>query len=241
MAIYYHVSTELKHNGIFVPRIPDIRHKEEENVTISRVSVAPTIADCLTAIPNGGGRLDELNMMQRGYYLIFKVDTEKLGIEEHDMVSSKELYEKDLVRDADLTHEVWIIKAFEVPVEDRFILSLTEWQENPFDVFPFSIYEVAEREYEGDIHEAYADIYKEFVPCSVGITDIEYSGEIVEKGTELTLYTEEDCEEKKLLEFIQEHYKVENLRANFGEISFIVKENSNLNNLYLYHRDLIDV
>ena len=241
MAIYYHVSTELEHDGVFTPRIPDTRHKQQEDVTIGRVSVAPSIEDCFTAIPNGGGRLDELNIMQRGYYLVVKVDTEKLGIQKEDMIFSEELYKKDLVRDADFTNEVWITKPFKVEAEDMFLIQLKDWEENPVDVFPHSIFEIADRDYEGDTHEAYSDIYHEHVPCSIAISDVEFVEAIVQEDMEITLYTENDYEEEELSEFVKEHYNADIAEANFGELSFMVKENSNLSKLFLYHREIIDV
>lgn len=241
MTIYYHVSTELQHDGVFIPRIPDIRHKQQEDASIERVSVAPTIEDCFTAIPNGGGRLDELNMMQRGYYLIVKVDTEKLGIQKKNIFESDELYEKDWVRDANFTNEVWITTPFKVEQEDMFLIRLEEWKEKPEDVFPHSIFEIAERNYEGDIHEAYADIYQEHVPCSVSISDLSFFEATVEENTEISLYLEHDSEEEDLSEFIKKHYNVDILEANFGELSFMVKENSNLSDLFLYHREISDV
>ena len=241
MAIYYHISTELEHDGVFTPRIPDIRHKQQEDVTIGRVSVAPSIADCFTAIPNGGGRLDELNIMQRGYYLVVKVDTEKLGIQEEDMMFSEELYEKDLVRDADFTNEVWITKPFKVDADDMFLIQLKDWEENPVDVFPHSIFEIADRDYDGDVHEAYSNIYNEHVPCSVAICDVVYVEAIVKAETEVSIELEHDWEEEELFEFIKKHYNVDNLEANFGDLSFMVKENSDLSKLFLYHREIVDV
>lgn len=241
MAIYYHVSTALRHDGVFTPRIPDIRHKEQEDASTHRVSVAPTIEDCLTAIPNGGGRLDELNEAQRGYYLIVKVDTEKLGIQEQDIVLSDTLYERDLVRDADFTKEVWITTPFKVEQEDMFLILLKKWQEKPKDVFPYAIYAIAERDYEGDVHEAYAELYNEHVPCSIAVSDIEFERVTGKEEREITLFTEGEREETLLREYLEERCGVDITESNFGELSFMVKENSDLSKLFLYHRDILDV
>lgn len=41
--IFYHVSTAIQKNGVFRPRIPKDRF-DDENDTIQRISVAPTLA-----------------------------------------------------------------------------------------------------------------------------------------------------------------------------------------------------
>ena len=131
MAIYYHVSTDITHNGEFIPRVPSFRHGDSEDSTTARVCVSTSIEGCLSAIPNGGSGLDYLRMEQRGYFQVFKIDTDKLGIGESDVVLSEELYEKDSVRDANFTDEVWITTPFIVPMEDRelmlFLILFINW------------------------------------------------------------------------------------------------------------------
>ncbi|PLS19289.1 hypothetical protein CVD28_02430 [Bacillus sp. M6-12] len=239
MAIYYHASTDLQHNGEFIPRIPDCRHQDQEDSVTPRISVAPSIEDCLTAIPNGGGRLDELNIQLRGYYLIYKIDTEKLGISEKDMILSDVLYEKDLVRDAEITNEVWITTPFVVPEEDRFFIKLISWEETAKDIVPYSIYDIADKEYEGNYVEAYETIYDKNVPCSVKIIEPIYIHEEVKEGEEVSIYFEDEEEKEMVQEFIGEHYEVEMTTEYMDELTFDMKKNGNLRNLFLYHKSII--
>jgi hypothetical protein len=241
MTIYYHLSTNLKHDGVFEPRIPDIRHQQQEDTTIGRISVAPTIEDCLTAIPNGGGRLEELNIMQRGYYLIFTVDTEKLGISEDQIITSEVLYEKDLVRDAEMTNEVWITTPFTIPEEDSFMIRLVEWNEEPHDVFPHSIHAIAEEKYDGDPFEAYEETYNEHVPCSIVIKDATYFHEVAEEGQEIELYYDYEEELEELKNYLQDNYEVEITDESIDTLTFTGSKANNFRKLFLYHSVIVDL
>lgn len=241
MAIFYHVSTNLRHPGKFEPRIPSCRHKAQEDSETPRISVAPTIEDCLTAIPNGGGHLDEMNIQQRGYYLVFKIDTEKLGIEDEHIVASDTLYERDLVRDADISNEHWITKSFEVPEEDCFLIKLIVWEEVAHDIVPYSIYAIADEKYEGDYLRAYTEIYKEHVPCSVGITDPQYIQENVKVGEEISLYFESDEEKELVQTYLEKHYKFKLTTEFMDELTFTMKQAANLKSLFLYHERIINL
>jgi hypothetical protein len=235
MAIFYHVSTDVHHSGVFEPRIPECRHKDQEDSTTPRISVAPTIEDCFTAIPNGGSHLEELNMEQRGYYLVFRIDTEKLGISEEHIISSDFLFQNDLVRDAEITNEHWITTPFVVPEEDRFMIKLISWEEVAHDVIPYKIYQIAEKKYDGDYAEAYMDIYQEHVPCSVGIVDLQYIHEEVKKGEEISIYFEEEVEKELVVSYLNKHFDVEITEEYMDELTFVMKEDANLRKLFLYH------
>lgn len=236
MAIFYHLSTDLYHNGSFVPRIPQNRHLEAEDEITPRISVAPSIENCLTAIPNGGIRLDSLNFDLRGYYLIFKIDTEKLGITEDQIVDSKTLFEKDLVRDADITEENWITVPFVVSHEDQFIINLSSWDEDSADVIPHAIYVLAEEEFEGDYFEAYEDEIGGNIPCCVVIQNAEYTKETVEADEEISLYFGcEDDEKDAIVEYLKKNYEVDEIEVDVDTIEFSLHTDGNLRSLFIYH------
>jgi hypothetical protein len=240
MAVFYHVSTSINHSGEFEPRIPQHRHQGAEDDQTPRISVAPSIEECLSAIPNGGSRLDELNVEQKGLYLIFKIDTEELGIEEKDIIGPRHLYENDMVRDAENTNEHWIMKKFTVPDSSRFLIKLIVWDEYAQDVVPYSIYKIAEEKYDGDFFEAYRDIYEEYVPSSTRIVDLFYFHEDVEKGQEIEIYIDETEEKKLIKQFLSNHYKVD-IKENSDRLpalTFTMKENANLASLFLYEHEL---
>jgi hypothetical protein len=236
--IYYHLSTNLKHNGIFKPGIPPVRHKEQEDATIPRVSVAPEMSDCFMAIPGGGTFLENLNLEQRGYYLIFKIDTEKLGIHPEHIVSSEPLYEKDLVRDAGVTNECWITVPFTVPKEDTFMIRLQSWGESPEDILPHSIYAIADEKYEGNYIQAYEETYQKHVPSAVSIHDLDYVHENVTEGEEVTLFFDNEQELQTIQTYIEHHLQVENIDVRIDEFSFKMKENTNIRPLFMKHAEV---
>lgn len=237
MAIYYHVSTQLTHSGFFKPKIPEHRHKESEDSKTARVCVAPTIEDCLTAIPMGGVMLAELCAEMRNYFLVFRIDTEKLKINNSDIVSSEELFKKDMVRDAEMTNEHWITVPFTVSEEDRFFILVSNWKEEPYDVIPFSVYKIADEKFKGNYFEAYEAIYNNFIPSSTQIQNLEYVSEKVNKGNTVCLYYDYNDNEKSLIiNYIKKHNLP--LALNFesmDELVFTIKEDTNLRDLFLYH------
>lgn len=160
MAVFYHVSPDLKHNGEFIPRVPYNRHEEMEDNKTHRVCVSPSIEGCLTAIPGGGSGFLDLCEEQRGYFLLFRIDTEKLGIPQENIISDEELFQKDLVRDADISKEHWITCPFTVPKEDKIIIKIEDFFEDINDLIPYFIYQLADEKFEGDYLEAYKEYFK---------------------------------------------------------------------------------
>lgn len=238
MVVYKHISTDLKHNGVFKPRIPSCRHQDHEDAVIPRISVAPSIEDCLTAIPDGGMNLERLNLERRGLYLLMTIDTEKLGITENDIITSETLYQKDLVRDADITNEVWITKEFRVPKEDMQIIKVTDWDEVAHDVIPHSIIEIADKKYEGDYLTAYQDIYEDYVPCSVGIENVKYYSESIKEGESVPFYIDNEIEKDAVLSYIDDIEELEIIEECTDEITVRAIQDVNLRRLYFYHADI---
>lgn len=172
MTIYYHVSCDLDHAGLFIPRIPKDRGTDE-NESIKRVCVSTSIEGALTAIPGGSSDLDTLMTTQRGYLKIFKIDTDALCISKENIISTQALFEQGFVHDAELTGEVWITSAFAVPQGDQNIVVVQDWQEAVCDVIPHAIYELAENDtYQGDYLTCYMDHVAPRVPSSIFIYDL---------------------------------------------------------------------
>lgn len=186
MKLLYHISTNLKHNGEFHPRIPDIRY-HDENSSIPRIAVGTSIEKCLSSIPNGGVHLDALLESTYGFIKVFKIDVDKLNIRRKNIIDSDILYKNRLVGDAEYTEEHWILKSFTVPEEDQMIIQLTEWDEYNIDIIPNFIYKIAEKYYDHDVYQAYESIYKEEVPFSTEIKHIKYDNGKMKQGEEIEL------------------------------------------------------
>lgn len=124
MATYYHVSLDLSHNGNFSPKVPRDRYTTEDSYT-KRICVSDSIAGCLNAIPDGLLFTEEYH----GYFKLFEINTEELGISDNEIVQPLSLYENNGVYDALLTGEHWILSGFNVPKEKQFICNLM-WHED---------------------------------------------------------------------------------------------------------------
>lgn len=119
--ILYHITRNLNHNGFFYPDIPR-RILENENQTIPRVCTSTSIEGCLGSIPDGGEHL-ECSISEEGdIFKVFKIDTEKLGLEY--ILDSSELVENRYVMDASFSDEHWILQDFLVPEEDAFLIEI---------------------------------------------------------------------------------------------------------------------
>ncbi|MFW5962305.1 MAG: hypothetical protein ACOCQR_01700 [bacterium] len=192
--ILFHLSENLFHNGKFYPQVPrSIMDNEEKD--IERVCVSTTIEGCLTAMPNGGSKLDcfiqELLEFNRNSYLmsgfkdenipdfkLFKIDTEKIGISQENIINYETLYKKNYVRDAYWTEECWITEKFSVPDEDISYIKIEDWQEEEFDMIPADIFYQA-MDGDGDYIGLYQKKMKEIggdlrVPFIHLIKDVQY-------------------------------------------------------------------
>lgn len=241
MAIFYHVSTNLDHSGYFEPRIPSTRHMGLEDAKTPRISVSTSIEKCLSAIPNGGAYLDELNDTQRGYYLVFRIDTEKLGITEEQIITSNSLYEDDRVQDAFVTEEHWITIPFGVPQEDQYLIHLYSWREEAFDDVPASFMKRVEEEFEGDIETAWEELFPhESMPCGVSICCLDYKEEKLRKGAKIELNTTWRGEANLLKEFAEENdFPVEIIPDDISPM-LIAIEDVNIRPIIFYHQHLVE-
>lgn len=172
--IFYHVSQDLTHNGNFYLKVPETRADDEDS-KIKRICVGKSIEDCLSAMPDGGYSLDMHCYTElKGLFKVFKIDTDKIGINENDIILDDELYKTDLVRDALHTNECWLLKNFSVNKEDSFFIYLNDWTEESEDLVEYSLWN-ASMEGDGDYFSLYEEKYDScFVPCIVVIENIKY-------------------------------------------------------------------
>lgn len=178
MTVYYHITTNLEHEGRFYPRIPKHRIEQEESTT-PRVCVAPTIEDCLTGIPDGGYGLRTLLNNNNNKIKVFRIDTHKLGIQNQDVLPSVHLFREGLVPDAATTNETWIKVAFNVPQEDTFIIEIDNYKEKLKPVVPYHVYKLSQMDwaYKGDIERCHLLYHGKGLQGVVAIHDLKYRKE----------------------------------------------------------------
>ena len=157
--IFYHISPDLFHNGVFKPRVPLQKRKDEDNST-PRICVSKTIGGCLTSIPKPVYELGLFlnDVLYEEQYCdpsiathpiidysdipvlkLFKIDIQKLDIDNRSIINTKELYKTDKVRDSYWTNEHWITEGFKIPEEDINYIKIKDWHESIKDIIPADI------------------------------------------------------------------------------------------------------
>jgi len=98
----YHLSQHDLNGKTLTPKIPSNIFTKigKEDDTIPRVSFAPTISQCITAI--GNNRIE--GNPEKRYYVFEPEDYDKIKI-----TSNKELIKRNLIADAKMSGEVWVI------------------------------------------------------------------------------------------------------------------------------------
>lgn len=107
----HHVSIEKVKNDIFYPRIPKNRI-EGENSSIKRICFSKKIEKCITAMPNGIRKIENLIMLEQNTGLpaiayIYEIDNKTIA--KKNIISSTSLVKEKLVPDAQINQEVWVI------------------------------------------------------------------------------------------------------------------------------------
>lgn len=121
----YHATRFLDIINEFTPRIPENRfHGEDEE--IPRICLASTIEGCLTAAPFGGSRLGENIDLPNGSSRLIRIYEFDTGsISKENIIKPDYLYQKDIVRDAEITGEHWIT----IPIKPTrtYLIKLTRY------------------------------------------------------------------------------------------------------------------
>lgn len=105
----YHVSLDLLHDGVFIPRIPKNRIPNEDS-TYKRVCFSDSLEGCLAALPMGTTLEEEIIEDQNGVVRVFEIDTEDFG--STLILTPNQLQFKKLVPDAVVNGEYWIRTTF---------------------------------------------------------------------------------------------------------------------------------
>lgn len=169
--ILYHVTFDLMQDNVFVPRVPETR-ADSENDTIKRICFSRTVEGALSAMPDGGYRLDETIYKFDCLIKVFQLDTEKLNISPKNILEPEYLYERDYVRDALETEEYWILEDVVIPREDVEILEIINYDMDSFDYVPAKIYNEA-MDGDGDLIRVWQKYNNNIkIPCSTLITNL---------------------------------------------------------------------
>lgn len=123
---FYHMDILHDENEVeeFYPRIPmDMIDGEDEE--IDRICVSSSIRGCISSAPWGQERA-----LSFGDNMVFRVyKFNKKDIDEANIISSQELYEKGLVGDALVCDEFWIVNQSIKPC-DVFYINITDYKKS---------------------------------------------------------------------------------------------------------------
>lgn len=122
MLMFYHVSMDTSDIvDVFTPRIPTEQSRiEGEDRTVPRICVAKTIEDCLTGFPEGGYKLEgNCPMLIRVY------EFEEDDIVKENVVKAAELFLANIVPDAWITGEHWVINQ-NIKPKQHYLIQIRE-------------------------------------------------------------------------------------------------------------------
>lgn len=216
--ILYHISEDLHHDGVFLPRVPSCQYDEEDG-QIERVCVSESIEGCLSAMPSGGGNLESVLDSQKGYLQIFRIDTDKLQIKNEHILTHETLYKEGRVCDAHLTQEGWITTSFTVPEEDRFIIKLRAWEETIGYLVPHG--------------ETIPTEYDETLPFTYLITEPVYQFEQANKGEEVSFYFSSEEETEKMISYVKKQEDLQIGSQNPFELTIHMLKDRNVKDIFL--------
>lgn len=130
MLMFYHVSMDTSDIvETFTPRIPTEQSRiEGEDRSVPRICVAKSIEDCLTGFPEGGYKLE-----QNCPLLIRVYEFEEADIPKENIIRAPELFLNNIVPDAWITGEHWIINQSIQPKQSYLIqIKEVEIKDAPF-------------------------------------------------------------------------------------------------------------
>lgn len=126
--ILYHASLDLEIIEEFAPRVPleESRHILEDSTT-KRVCLSSTISGALTAAPWGGGSLtNNIDLIPDNRLIrIYEFDTN--DIDTKSIIYPGDLYKNDMVRDAEITGEHWILE--KIKPKHTYIIKPTRYDD----------------------------------------------------------------------------------------------------------------
>lgn len=172
--IFYHLTLDLnsKKDKVFIPRIPN----EEitvpgEDLSTPRICVSSTIEGCLSSAPWGGRSLDEIIFSNGCSQLIKVYEFNIEDIAPKNLVSPKDLYQSDRVRDAEITNEYWIINQ-NISSSKSYFIQLKNYELSYPDSIPYELlknFNESEDKYEDIIDGHFTevvDIEYEIIECN---------------------------------------------------------------------------
>ena len=106
--LLYHVSADIDmQERLFTPRVPELsrKAKEIEDILIPRICFAESVSGCFSALPKYSR---QKLAKPEARFVLYQIDADELPSDA--FVSNREIVEKKLVYDANITKEWWILQ-----------------------------------------------------------------------------------------------------------------------------------
>lgn len=121
----YHISNNADIIDEFIPRIPEYR-AEGEDSHINRISLSSSIEGCLTAVPWGNSRIDDIFLGEKEASFLLRVyEFDFAGMDMNSLIAPESLYYSDLVKDASDTDEYWYLK--KLKPSKTYLIDISEY------------------------------------------------------------------------------------------------------------------
>lgn len=145
----YHISLEVDRIiDVFKPTLYPMVY-QNENGTIPHISVSSSISGCLSGVPWGGRKLENVStgifdMTEHEIKVVFRIyEFDKKDIEEVNFIATEQLLENGLVMDAHNADECWVINQGLTPSKTYIGVLMNYYEENT-DVYAHEFYLIDE-------------------------------------------------------------------------------------------------
>ena len=146
----------------FTPRIPNTM-MEDENNCIERICLSNSISGCITSAPWGNRHIEDFP--DKAVFRVYEFSED--DIEEGNLIRPEKLYENDMVRDADITNEHWVINQTLKP-KRIFYVEIKNYMLEVKDIIPFKYLNEEDIEDYIDGSIIYVDVeYEEVLDANV--------------------------------------------------------------------------
>lgn len=124
--------------SVFKPRIPEFRARGEDNTT-ARICLSSSLSGCVSAVIWGGINFEnmvvDLGLDFKGYPIkVYEFDSS--DIEESNLISPEKLYEEDLVGDAIINQEYWVVNQ-DLKPRKTYYITVKDFTEEVHDSISF--------------------------------------------------------------------------------------------------------
>lgn len=226
--LFYHLTLDLNSadDKVFTPRIPNEKIVTiGEDLSTPRICVSSTIEGCLSSAPWGGSSLEDIILLNDCSQLIKVYEFNSDDIAPENLISPKELYQSDKVRDAEITNEHWVINQ-NLRSCRSYLIQIKKYNITYPDSIPYSLlknFNEEEDDYE-DIIDGYfseiIDLEYDIIECNEYTPIIPFNYQ-TKKNTNCKYAIEKLS--NRLYSLINDYWKIHNLEIIEHTDNLIIK------------------